>query len=537
MIARIAFTALVLGPSTMAVAQEDLSIVPQPARVERPEGAFRLIAQTKIVVAETDAPLLPIARQLAQAIRERTGCELPVEKRAGNAAQHAVLLTSSKSREDLGEEGYELTIAAESIVVRAPKPAGVFYGVQTLRQLLRQVEKPADSQHAAWEFPCVQIEDRPRFAWRGMHLDVARHFFDKQFVKRYIDHISAYKINVFHLYLTDDQGWRIEIKRYPRLTEVGAWRAGTKRHYWDGRGDDKRYGGYFTQQDLREIVRYAQERFVTVVPGISMPGHSQAALAAYPELSSTGGPFEVWTDWGISKEVMDPGKEEVFAFVEGVLGEVIEVFPSRYIHTGGDEVPRDRWKASPFAQARILQEGLKDEDELQSYFTRRVERFLNSNQRELIGWDEILEGGLAPNAVVMSWRGTEGGVQAARAGHKVVMTPNRETYFNYMQHKDRRGPGHTAHLPLLAVYHFDPTRGLTPEEARYVLGGQACLWTEYVPTPADVEYLLFPRLFAMAEVLWSPPEGRDDDGFLKRIPLQLERLKRAGIGYCPDWKE
>jgi hexosaminidase len=370
-----------------------------------------------------------------------------------------------------------------------------------------------------------------------MNLDVARHFFDKQFVKRYVDYLAAYKINVFHLYLTDDQGWRIEIKRFPRLTEVAAWRKGTKKHYADGRGDDRRYGGFFTQDDLREIVAYARQRFITVVPGISMPGHSQAALAAYPELSSTGGPFEVWTEWGISKEVMDPGKEEVFRFVEGVLSEALEIFPSRYIHTGGDEVPRDRWKASPYAQARIRREGLTSEDELQSYFTKRVERFLNSKGRQLIGWDEILEGGLAPNAVVMSWRGTKGGITAARAGHQVVMVPHQETYFNYMQHKAKRGPGHTGYLPLATVYRFDPLRGLTAEESKYVLGGQACLWSEYVPTPADAEYLLFPRLLAMAEVLWSPAEGRSERDFFARLPAQLDSLRRAGIRYCEEFQE
>jgi hexosaminidase len=364
-----------------------------------------------------------------------------------------------------------------------------------------------------------------------MHLDVARHFFDKEFVKQYIDYIATYKINVFHLYLTDDQGWRIKIKNFPRLTEVGAWRNGTGKHYFDGRGDQQRHGGYYTRDDIREIVAYAQQRFITVVPGISMPGHSQAALAAYPELSSTGGPFEVWTQWGISKEVMDPGKEEVFRFVEGVLSEATELFPGRYIHCGGDEVPRDRWRESSYAQARMRAEGLKTEDELQSYFTKRVERLLNSKGRLLVGWDEIIAGGLAPNAVVMSWRGTAGGVTAARAGHDVVMVPNRETYFNYMQHTQRKGPGHTGYLPLMKVYHFEPTRGMSGDEAKHVLGSQACLWTEYIPTPADVEYLLFPRLFAMSEVVWSPASRREDEDFLRRVPVGLARLKQAGVNH------
>ena len=519
--------------SAVGLTAEPASVVPKPTRLERRDGTFQLRPETKILVPQDAQSLRPIAAYLAEQVRSRTGVLLGVAAGSGESSGTSLVLSLAPGNRQFGEEGYELTASPTRVSLCAARPAGVFYGVQTLLQLLVRQEPAAPPSSAApWALACVRIEDRPRFTWRAMHLDVARHFFDKQFVKRYIDYLSAYKINVFHLYLTDDQGWRIEIKRYPRLAEVSAWRAGTKNHLWNGPGDQQKYGGYFTQDDIREIVRYAADRFMTVVPGISMPGHSQAALAAYPELSSTGGPFEVWTSWGISKEVMDPGKEEVFRFVEGVLSEVIELFPSRYIHTGGDEVPRDRWKASPFAQARMRQEGLKSEDELQSYFTKRVERFLNSKGRELIGWDEILEGGLAPNAVVMSWRGTKGGVAAAKAAHKVVMTPHTETYFNYMQHKVQEGPGHPGFLPLLRVYRFDPTAGLAPEEAKYVLGGQACMWTEYVPTRADVEYLLFPRLLATAEVLWSAREQRNEQDFLRRLPAQLERLKREGIGYC-----
>jgi len=507
-------------------AGEVLSLVPKPCRQERREGQFTVDSQAAIV-AEAES-FVPIGERLAGAIRRITGQSVAIRREAAGHGK-PIRLARADGQGRLGDEGYEIAVDPDGVRLAAASPAGMFYAAVTFAQLLDAAAPAASARSVS--VPCLRIEDRPRFAWRGMHLDVARHFFDKAFVKRYIDHLAAYKFNVFHLYLTDDQGWRIEIKRYPRLTEIGAWRSGTRKHYFDGRGDATRYGGFFTQHDLREIVAYARERFITVVPGISMPGHSQAALAAYPELSSTGGPFEVWTDWGISKEVMDPGKEEVFRFVEGVLTEVIDVFPSRYIHTGGDEVPRDRWKASPFAQARMRQEGLKNEDELQSYFTRRVERFLNAKGRWLIGWDEILEGGLAPNAVVMSWRGTQGGIAAAKAGHRVVMTPHEQTYFNYMQHKAKRGPGHPGYLPLEAVYAFDPLRGLSPEESKHVLGGQACLWTEYVPTPADVEYLLFPRLLAMAEVLWSPAESRDAKDFLARLPAQLEGLKRAGIRY------
>jgi hexosaminidase len=496
-----------------AVAESDLALVPWPASVHRQPGEFSLDERTVTALAPGAEDFTRIAGVLAAAVREQTGLDLRLAEKA-EADRRRVQFQRAPAAARLGDEGYQLTIRPTEVVLRAEKPAGAFYAVQSLRQLLRPVE---GAQQRRWTIPCLSIEDRPRFRWRGMHLDVARHFFDKGFVKRYIDHLAACKINVFHLYLTDDQGWRMEIRRYPRLTDLGAWRNGTRKHYWNGPGDTKRYGGFYTQDELREIVAYAAERFITVVPGVSMPGHSQAALAAYPELSSTGGPFEVWTEWGISKEVMDPGKEEVFRFVEGVLTEVIDVFPSRQIHTGGDEVPRDRWKASPFAQARMQREGLKDEDELQSYFTRRVEKFLNSKGRELIGWDEILEGGLAPNAVVMSWRGTKGGIAAAKAGHRVVMTPHAETYFNYMPQKAKTGPGHPGYLPLEAVYRFEPLVGLSEAESAFVLGGQGCLWTEYVPAPADVERLLFPRLLAMAEVLWSPQASRDLPAFLRRL--------------------
>ena len=536
---------ILLGLSTMATADDAcVSVIPKPWRMRGGEGTFHLTPQTKILVQPGGPKLLSIGQKLADKLSSATGHQIAAkELRPGETAGSTILLTTingnDKLKEELGEEGYQLTVAPGSVTIRAIQPAGVFYGVQTLRQLLPpEIELGKPSPDVKWTVDAVQIEDRPRFAWRGMHLDVARHFFDKQFVKRYIDFLASHKINIFHLYLTDDQGWRIEIKRYPKLTEVGAWRQGTLMHKRGGPADTKRYGGYFTQDDIREIVEYAGERFITIVPGISMPGHSQAALAAYPELSSTGGPFEVWTAWGITKEVMDPGKEEVFDFVEGVLGEVIELFPGPYVHTGGDEVPRDRWEVSPFAQARIKAQGLANEDELQSYFTKRVERFLNSKGKRLIGWDEILQGGLAPNATVMSWRGTAGGIEAAKSGHDVVMVPNRQTYFNYAQDSSQKGPGHNrALLELMTVYHFEPTEGLTPDQAKHVLGGQACLWTEYIPTPADVEYLLFPRLFAMAEVLWSPKDRRDDEDFLKRVPAGFKRLDAKGVNYYRDGEE
>jgi hexosaminidase len=508
-------------------------IIPKPVLLQPRDGRFLLDQDVRVVVEPRSAELLAIACQGSESLARITGRAAAVDTADHHAtSSRAIRLSTVAAGETPGAEGYELTVTPQSIAIRAAGPAGIFYGVQTLGQLLPPEGAMPGRAPGECSVPCVHIVDRPRFAWRGMHLDVVRHFYPKEFIKRFIDHLAAYKLNVFHLYLTDDEGWRIEIKRYPRLTEVGAWRSGTLNHTYNGPGDRKRYGGFYTQDDIREIVRYAQERSVTVVPGISMPGHCQAALACYPELASTPGPFEVRAGVLAHTVVMDPGKEEVFRFVEGVLSEVIGLFPSPYIHVGGDEVRRDCWKASPYAQARMKQEGLRSEAELQSYFTRRVERFLTSRGRKLVGWDEILEGGLAPRAVVMSWRGTAGGIAAARARHQVVMSPNTDTYLNFMQQPAIAGPGAPRYLPLLKVYHFDPLRGLTPDEGQYVLGGQGCMWTEYIPTPADVEYLLFPRLLAMAEVLWSPPADRDDGEFLNRAAAHLRRLKLLGVGPC-----
>ncbi len=530
-------------------ATEAQAAVPQPAIIPQPEivhvgrGSFKIDAATRVILGVDRPELTAIGKMLAELLGLPAPKFHPQSKALFDPRSAGTILLTladesqapAKGPEDprrrLWEESYTLDVSAQQVVIRGGGPAGVFYGVQTLRQLLpAEIEAGCPAQ-LPLELPQVKIEDRPRFLWRGMHLDIARHFFHKEFLKRYIDFLAAYKINVFHLYLTDDQGWRIEIKRYPKLTEVGAWRDGTVRHRLDGQRDTQRYGGFLSQDDVRQLVHYAAQRHVMVVPGISMPGHSQAALAAYPELAAppTKQPIQVWTDWGISSYMMDVGKEEVYRFIEGVLSEVVELFPSPYIHTGGDEVPRQHWMQSPFCQQLMKRENLRSVEELQGYFTKRVEQFLNSKGRTLIGWDEIVECGLPPRAVVMSWRGTQGGMAAARAGHQVIMTPNAETYFNYMQHRERSGPGHAAFLPLLKVYRFDPCAGMSPEEARHVLGGQGCLWTEYVPTAADVEYLLFPRLLAMAEVLWSPRQSRNEEDFLRRVREHVTRLKQAGV--------
>jgi hexosaminidase len=412
-------------------------------------------------------------------------------------------------------------------------PAGLFYGVQTLRQLI-----PARGPAGRRAIPAVTVVDRPRFRYRGMHLDVARHVFPVRFIERYIDLLARYKLNVFHWHLTDDQGWRIEIRKYPRLTEVGAWRRETVRekNLEPYIGDGIPYGGFYTQAQVREIVSYARRRHVTVIPEIELPGHAQAALAAYPELACTPGPFEVRTTWGVDEDVFCP-TERTFAFLEDVLTEVLALFPSPYIHIGGDEVPKIRWEESAEAQAVMRREGLKDEHELQSWFIRRIERFLTARGRRLIGWDEILEGGLAPQATVMSWRGTAGGVAAAQQGHDAVMTPGSHLYFDYYQGDPAFEPLAIGGLtPLEKVYAYEPIPDtLTPAEAGHILGAQANVWTEYLKTPAQVEYMALPRMLALAEVVWSPREARDWAGFARRLSPELSRLDRLGVNYrVPD---
>jgi hexosaminidase len=389
-----------------------------------------------------------------------------------------------------------------------------------------------------WNIRSVEIEDYPRFGWRGAMLDVARHFMPKEFVLKFIDLIALHKLNVLHLHLTDDQGWRLEIKRYPRLTEVGAWRKETLvgKYQRDAAAetyDGKPHGGFYTQADVREIVAYANARGVHIVPEIEMPGHGQAAIAAYPELGNTGQQLPVRTRWGICENVFNV-EESTIQFLQNVLAEVLDLFPSPFIHIGGDEAPKTQWKASPAAQTRMRELGLQNEDELQSYFVRRMDAFLNSRGRRLVGWDEILEGGLAPNATVMSWRGEDGGIVAAKAGHDVVMAPNRHTYLDYYQSEDRTTEPLAigGYIPLAKVYDYEPIpAALSAEEAQHVLGAQGQLWTEYMPTPKQVEYMAFPRLCALAEVLWTPAAAKEYAGFMARLPTHLQRLRILDVNF------
>ncbi|HEX4744629.1 MAG TPA: beta-N-acetylhexosaminidase [Candidatus Limnocylindria bacterium] len=446
-----------------------------------------------------------------------------LEPRAGELT-NADAVTARLDPSIEGDEAYVLDVTPGRAEIRARTDRGLYYGRQTLRQLA-----------ATGRVPCVRIDDAPRFRYRGLHLDVGRHFFPVEFIKKYIDVMSVFKLNTFHWHLTEDQGWRLEIRKYPKLTEVGAWRKETiVGHARKGpKGyDGTPHGGFYTQAEAREIVEYAKARAVTVLPEIEMPGHSLAALASYPELACTPGPFEVRTTWGISEEVMCPS-EQTFAFLEDVLREVMAIFPGEYVHIGGDEAPKTRWRESPVAQEVIKREGLKDEDELQSWFIRRIERFLNLNGRRLVGWDEILEGGLAPNATVMSWRGTAGGIAAARQGRDVVMCPQEDMYFDHYQADPEKEPLAIGGLtPIEDTYRYEPVPAeLSAEEATHVIGAQGCVWTEYMPTPQHVEYMAYPRALALAELAWSPREARDLDSFRARLAPSLALLDRLGVGY------
>ena len=430
---------------------------------------------------------------------------------------------------------YSLEVGKRGVTISAAESIGLFYGVQSLRQLLPvEIEKAETQQGIEWLIPFVNINDEPAFVYRGLHLDVARHFFPVSFIKKYIDLLALHKMNIFHWHLTEDQGWRIEIKKYPKLTEVGSVRKETLvGHYGTNKYDGKPYGGFYTQDEVKEIVAYAQARFITVIPEIEMPGHSLGALAAYPELGCTGGPYEVATTWGVFPDVYCAGNEKVYAFLEDVLTEVMELFPSEYIHIGGDECPKTKWKECSKCQAKIKKEGLKDEHELQSYFIQRMEKFLNAHGRQIIGWDEILEGGLAPKATVMSWRGEKGGIEAAKAHHDVIMTPGFALYFDHYQADPETQPlaigGFTS---TKGVYNYYPVpKKLDADEEKYILGAQGNVWSEYMATPEYVEYMVYPRACALSEVVWSPKESMDWDDFTRRMQTHFKRLDALNVNY------
>lgn len=431
--------------------------------------------------------------------------------------------------ETIAAEGYQLNIRKNGVEIRASQHSGFFYALQSLRQLLPVAIYGSEPvEDASWAVPCLTIVDAPRFAYRGMHLDVARHFFTVDEVKRYLDVMAIHKLNTFHWHLTDDQGWRIEIKRYPELTSIGSIRKATVIGKEWGNYDNTPYGGFFTQDEIKDVVSYAADRAITVIPEIDLPGHMLAALTAYPKLGCTGGPYDVWGRWGVAEDVLCVGKEETFKFLEGVLDEVVELFPSEYIHIGGDECPKVRWEKCPRCQAQIRQLGLKDDDKhtaehyLQSYVTERIGKYLAEHGRRIIGWDEILEGKAPIDAVVMSWRGSEGGIAAAKLGHDVIMTPNSHFYFDYYQTSDTDAEplGIGGYLPVEIVYSFDPVfPELTQDQQKHILGVQANLWTEYIHDNKHLEYMLLPRLAALSEVQWTQPEKKDRERFFNNFKM------------------
>ncbi len=503
------------------------TIIPQPNHQKLLEGQFVLLENASI---GANSGARAKAEQLAGFLRPATGFALPIIEGSGGTIQ---LELNPKIE---GPEAYEINVSNSSIELKASSEAGLFYAIQSLRQLFLSSIFSESRVENSWIVPCLEIQDAPRFAWRGAHLDVSRHFMPVTFVKKFIDLMALHKLNVFHWHLTDDQGWRLESLKYPRLTEIGAWRKQTM----IGHGLNKNpefdgipHGGFYTQDEAREIVAYGLERHVTVMPEIEMPGHAQAALAAYPEFGNTGETLEVWDRWGVNENVFNP-LEPTILFLQGILSEVLEIFPSAYIHVGGDECPKTQWEHNGPAQIRITQLSLADEHELQSYFIGRMDQFLTAKGRRLVGWDEILEGGLTANATVMSWRGEEGGIAAAKAGHDVVMTPEYATYFDHYQSQNTELEPLAigGFLPLEKVYAYEPIPPqLTELEARHVLGAQAQHWTEYMKDAAHVEYMSFPRLTAFCEVVWSDKSSRNYDGFLARLKIHLERLDLLRVNY------
>lgn len=514
-------------------AQISYPILPKPLQLVPKEGAFILPQNPVIAVASTDPILRRLAEELANKIGSVTGKDTKVF--AGNfRVKDGINFVSSKD-DKLGEEGYFLDITPKRIIITAEQPKGFFYGIQSLLQLMpTEIYGVRRVENIKWSIPCCLIEDRPRYAYRGLMLDAARYFYPVSFIKKYIDLVALHKMNTFHWHLTDDQGWRIEIKKYPKLTQIGSQRRQTMfGHYSDQTYDGKPYGGYYTQDEIREVVKYAQERFVTVIPEIEMPGHALAALAAYPEYGNNPDKiYQVGTKWGVHEDVFTP-REETFLFLEGILSEVIDLFPSQYIHIGGDECPKKQWAESRLCQELIKKEGLKDEHELQSFFIRRIDKFITSKGRKMIGWDEILEGGISPNATVMSWQGIEGGVAAAKQRHDAIMTPGNFCYLDHYQAYAKTQPiaigGFT---PLEESYSYEPTpSNLTPDEAQHIIGVQGNVWTEYMPTSEYVEYMTFPRACALAEVGWTSKNAKNIDDFKKRLDVHKKRLDHLNVNY------
>lgn len=527
-LAGLLMTACSNQPTTVA----NYEVVPMPLEINTTQQAsFLLKSGVTVYYPAGNEKMQRNAEFLASYVKAQTGIELQVQ--ASEGGKGGIVLQLGLANDN--PEAYQLKVDANQVVISSPSEAGVFYGIQTLRKAVDVAEG------SNVELPAVEIKDQPRFGYRGMMLDVGRHFFSMDEIKTYIDMMALHNINRFHWHLSEDQGWRIEIKKYPKLTEIGSMRKETVIGHNSGKYDGKPYGGFYTQEQAKEIVAYAAERYITVIPEIDLPGHMQAALAAYPELGCTGGPYEVWTQWGVSDNVLCAGNDQTIQFIKDVLAEIVEIFPSEYIHVGGDECPKVKWSTCPKCQARIKALGLKSdnkhtkEERLQSYVIHEAEEFLNSKGRKMIGWDETLEGGLAPNATVMSWRGEAGGIEAAKQHHDVVMTPNTYLYFDYYQSKDTETEPMAigGYLPIERVYSYEPMpKSLSPEEQKYIVGVQANLWTEYIPDFKQVQYMVLPRMAALSESQWCAPEKKNYEAFLQRVSRLVNIYAKNGWNYA-----
>ena len=521
--------------ATISMVGSNYNIIPYPQNLSPKNGFFELTAKTKIVARqfskdEVCRAIMPFTKQLNVVAGYHIDCV------ASETSSNLSTIILKKNTSIVGNESYILNVSPTKIEIEASSEKGCFYALQTIRQLLpKEFESKSNQSNGQWKIPCCEIADFPQFRYRGMHLDVSRHFATVDEVKRIIDQIAFLKLNTFHWHLTDDQGWRIEVKKYPRLTEIGGFRDQTLIGHSNDiphRYDQTKSGGFYTQEQIKEVVKYASDHFVEVIPEIEMPGHSMAALSAYPQYSCTGGPFDVPGKWGIFNDIYCT-KEATFQFLQDILSEVVPLFPSKYIHIGGDEAPKIRWKNCVNCQNRIKNLGLKNEQELQSYFIHRIENFLNQKGKQIIGWDEILEGGLAPNATVMSWRGEQGGITAARQGHDVIMTPSSNLYLDYYQSQLLSEPlAIGGYLPIEKVYSYNPiSDSLNADQTTHILGLQANVWTEYMATATQREYMIFPRIAAVAEVGWSNSKTRSFDAFANRLPTLLEKYDVLGLNY------
>lgn len=509
------------------------SIIPKPYITKFHDGNFQINSNSKIQILHPAVELQNIVKGLIDTIYQFSGIRISITDNSQIMNSNVIII--SLSEPSLNAEGYKLEISAERIIIEAKTINGIFYAYQTIFQLFPN----GTSSKEICNLPCCKIIDQPRFNWRGMHLDVSRHFFDINFIKKYIDYLAMFKYNIFHWHLTDDNGWRLEIKKYPKLTEIGAWRAPREGIDWrdcepQKPGEETTYGGYYTQDEVKEIIQYAQERFITIVPEIEMPGHTSEVLAAYPELGCTGGPYKVATGtYWPNKDIFCAGNDKIFTFLENVLDEVIDLFPSEYIHIGGDEANKEEWKTCGKCRKRMQEENLQNVEELQSWFIKRIAKYLQSKGKKMIGWDEILEGGLADNAIVMSWRGEVGGIKAAIAGHDVIMCPGTHCYFDHYQGDPETEPKAIGGFTdLKKVYSYEPIPAeLSAKQEHHVLGAQGNVWTEWMETPEHVEYMIFPRMTALSEVLWSSKETRNWDDFQNRMKRFVDIYNMICVNY------